>query len=53
MRMKVTTIEDMQAVWKRAGRNGGMKRSQLLTAKRKREIARLGGLAKAARRKGA
>lgn len=45
------TIENLQAAWKRGGKNGGKARAAKLSAKRKREIARLGGLAKAARRK--
>ncbi len=49
--MKVTTFEEMQSVWKRAGRNGGKARHRSLSAKQRREIARKGGLAKAARAK--
>ena len=51
MAMKVKTIEDMKAVWKRAGRNGGRKRSERMSAKRRSEIASLGGMALAEKRK--
>lgn len=51
--MKVNTIEEMRAVWKRAGRNGGKARGAKLSVRRLREIARMGGLAKAAKRKAA
>lgn len=51
--MKVESLTDMRAVWRRAGQAGGRSRANGLSAKRKREIARLGGLAKAARKKAA
>lgn len=46
----ITTLEEMRAVWRRAGQKGGKARKEKLSAKRRREIARMGGLAKARKR---
>lgn len=51
--MKVTSLSDMQAVWRKAGRKGGKARHLKLSAEEKSEIARKGGFAKAARAKAA
>lgn len=51
--MKVKTLEDMKAVWRKAGRKGGKARKDKLSATRLSEIARSGGIAKAARAKAA
>lgn len=45
------TIANLQAAWKRGGKNGGKARAAKLSAKRLKEIAKLGGLARAAKRK--
>ena len=49
--MKQWTIEALQAAWKRGGKNGGRTRAQRLSKKRLSEIARLGGLATAKKKR--
>ncbi len=44
---KVSTITEMRAVWKRAGQTGGRQRAKSLSKRRRSEIARSGGLARA------
>jgi len=43
---KVTTLEQMRNVWRKAGQRGGRNRAMQLTASRRSEIARLGALAR-------
>lgn len=47
------TLEELQAAWRRGGQAGGKARDAKLSKRRKREIARQGGLARAAQAKAA
>jgi hypothetical protein len=44
---KIQTLEQFMAMARRAGRKGGLTRARNLSPERRREIARLGGLAAA------